>query len=84
MYGIFTYSWLKFSGNVGEYSIHGSYGIQTGSKAVFLLGSGCYSFPLGVFVHLLTDLPNFDTHQSDLPGSLMLDMVEIVHVSCID
>ena len=26
MYGIFTYIWLKFIVNVGEYSIHGAYG----------------------------------------------------------
>ena len=43
MYGIVTYIWLKFMGNVGEYSIRGSYGVQTGFKAVFLVGSGCSS-----------------------------------------
>ena len=26
MYGIFTYIWLIFGVNVGEYSIHGAYG----------------------------------------------------------
>ena len=26
MYGIFTYIWLIFMANVGEYTIHGSYG----------------------------------------------------------
>ena len=26
MYGIFTYIWLIFMVNVGEYAIHGSYG----------------------------------------------------------
>ena len=26
MYGIFTYIWLIFMVNVGEYTIHGSYG----------------------------------------------------------
>ena len=28
MYGIFTYIWLIFMGNVGKYTIHGSYGID--------------------------------------------------------
>ena len=27
MYGIFTYIWLIFMVNLGEYTIHGSYGI---------------------------------------------------------
>ena len=27
MYGIFTYIWPKFMVNVGEYTIHGSYGV---------------------------------------------------------
>ena len=27
MYGIFTYIWLKCMGNVGRYTIHGSYGL---------------------------------------------------------
>ena len=26
MYGIFTYTWLKFMVNVGKYTIHGFYG----------------------------------------------------------
>ena len=30
MYGIFAYIWLIFMGNVGKYTIHGSYGFQTG------------------------------------------------------
>ena len=29
MYGIFTYIWLIFMGNVGKYTIHGSSGIQS-------------------------------------------------------
>ena len=28
MYGIFTYIWLNFMVNVGEYTIHGSYGYK--------------------------------------------------------
>ena len=28
MYGIFSYIWLMFMINVGEYTIHGSYGKQ--------------------------------------------------------
>ena len=28
MYGIFTYIWLIFMGNVGTYTIHGSSGIE--------------------------------------------------------
>ena len=36
MYGIFTYIWLIFMVNVGEYTIHGSYGIgNTSSKGPF-------------------------------------------------
>ena len=32
MYGIFTYIWLIFMVNVGEYAIHGSYGIGLNKK----------------------------------------------------
>ena len=35
MYGIFTYIWLIFVVNVGEYTIHGSYGVY--SRPMFLI-----------------------------------------------
>ncbi len=34
MYGIFIYIWLKFMANVGEYTIHGSYGIVIVTKII--------------------------------------------------
>ena len=35
MYGIFTYIWLIFMGNVGKYTIHGSSGIYTIFHSVY-------------------------------------------------
>ena len=29
MYGIFTYLWLIFMVNVGKYTLHGSYGLES-------------------------------------------------------
>ena len=42
MYGIFTYIWLMFMVNVGEYTIHGSYGIYNTTACVFFLT--CFLF----------------------------------------
>ena len=37
MYGIFTYTWLKFMVNVGKYTVYGSCGLETTPKNIFCL-----------------------------------------------